>query len=79
MLFFAYNFNWAWQLLFVTELVFHVLMQSWQVVGRKSGTSTAQGIENTATVPGLTESQEPGFGKQLEQTGLFIHLKAPSA
>lgn len=63
----------------VNKVISSILMQNWLVLGRKSGTFTAQGIENTATVLGLTESQEPGFGKQQEQTGLFIHLKGPSA
>ncbi|KAL6141674.1 hypothetical protein ACLB2K_059962 [Fragaria x ananassa] len=39
-------------------------MQNWLVLGRKSGTFTAQGIENTSTVQGLTESHVgAGFWK----------------
>lgn len=50
-------------------------MKSWQVLGRKSGISTVQGTENTGTVHVQIESQELGFGRPLELTGLYIPLK----
>lgn len=53
--------------------------QSWQLQGRKSGISTVQGTVNTGTVQGQIESQELGFGRQLERTVLFTPLMAPSA
>lgn len=48
--------------------------KNWELQGKKSGISTVQGIVNTETVQGPTESLELVSGKLQELTDLFTPL-----